>query len=257
MTGTVNRLPSYRIPLYRLLQAGLYMVMNRPRNIGDDFHYLAPRLPVTPVITGADRLPATGSYILVANHYERPGLWMGWPGMIMSRAVYEHTHRRLRLIAISEWKDYKVAGIPIPPPITRFIFSRFFDTFGFIAMEPEGADPHARAEGVRAALLAAKQGEGIGIFPEGNIGPTPAMIKTQAGSASFVLALSARGAPVLPTGLFEDAGRLHVVFGEPVELSDIRGLAKSHRDEAADRRIMGAVAALLPPDVRGFYSRTG
>ena len=140
-------------------------------------------------MSGVDHLPVEGPFILVANHYERPGLWMGWPGMIMARAVFEHTAGRLRLIAISEWKEYRVAGILRSPSITRFIFGRFFHTFGFIAMEPEGADPHARAEGVRAALQAIRTGEPIGIFPEGNIGLTPAMIRAQSGSGNFLLAL--------------------------------------------------------------------
>jgi len=250
---TGSGLSTYRIPVYRFLQAGWYAARGEPRSLGDDFRYLIRNLPAAPILTGVVNLPASGSFVLVANHYERPGLWMGWSGMIVARAVHEHTRRRLRWIAIAEWRDFRLVGIPIPPPITRFIFGRFFRTFGFIAMEPEGSSAHERAEGVRAALQAIKQGEVVGIFPEGDIGATPAMIRAQAGSGAFLAALAGRGAPLIPTGLHESEGRLHVVFGPPVDITDVKNVDRSQRDEAASRRVMDAVAALLPSELRGYY----
>jgi hypothetical protein len=181
---------------------------------------------------------------------------MGWSGMVTARAVFEHTGRRLRWIAIAEWRDHRVAGIGVPPAVSRFIFGRFFNTFGFISMEPEGSSAHDRAEGVRAAISAVKIGEPVGIFPEGNIGSTPAMITAQPGSGLFLLALNARGAKLIPVGLYESCNRLHVRFGEPLQLPDSRGRGRIARDEAASGHAMRSVARLLPVELRGDYAST-
>jgi 1-acyl-sn-glycerol-3-phosphate acyltransferase len=249
----VSPSPKYRIPLRNFVQAGWYMALGKPRNLGHDFRYLAGKLPVAPVISGTQYLPASGPYVVVANHYERPGLWMGWSGMIAARVVYEHSERRLRWIAIAEWHDYKLAGIAVPPKLTRFLFDRFFRVFGFIAMEPPGATAAERAGGVRSALEAIRVGDAIGIFPEGNIGSTPAMIKAQQGSGAFLLGLHARSAPLIPLGLFEAGNRLHLRFGPPLDPSDVKVLPRAERDEAASTMAMTAVAALVPLDLRGAY----
>jgi 1-acyl-sn-glycerol-3-phosphate acyltransferase len=247
--------PRYRLPITRLLQAAGYMLVNRPRNIGSDFRFLIHRLPRGSSVEGSEHLPETGPYLLVANHYERPGLWMGWSGIVAARAVYEHRRGRLRWIAIAEWEDYRIGFVPVPPLITRALFGRFFDVFGFIAMEPESAGARQRAEGVRRALKAMEDGDIVGIFPEGDIGETPAMIQAQRGSGSFVLALSRLG-PVVPVGLYESDGRLCVRFGPAIEMEPLRRVERGLRDEAVTQRVMSAVAGLLPEELRGAYRAT-
>lgn len=246
--------PAYRIPIYRFIQAGYYTLRRRPRNLGSDFKYLRRNLPQPPVVEGAQHLPRSGPFVVVANHYERPGLWMGWTGMIMAHALLEHTGRRIRWVAISEWRDYKLWGVPIPPIITKFVFGRFFHTFGFIPMEPQGRSPWARARGVRDAVDAATSGDVIGIFPEGDIGKTSAMIEAQPGSGGLLLVLNKRGAVIIPAGLFESECRLHVSIGPPVDLSACTALPRPSQDETARRSCMTAVAQLVPSQLRGFYA---
>lgn len=247
---------TYRIPWLRLLQAGYYIARGRPRNLGADFRYVMGRMPAAPVVVGVENLPLRGPYVLVANHYERPGLWMGSSGMVVARGVYEHGGGRLRWIAIAEWSDYRVGPVPVPRLVTRFMFHRFFRVFGFLPMEPERSGPLRRAEGVRAALRVVKSGDAIGVFPEGDIGPTTAMIEAQAGSGEFLLALS-RTAVLIPVGLYESRGRLHVSFGPALDIEPLRMTSKPLRDSVASTGIMSAVAALVPPEMRGCYTGSG
>ena len=251
--ATTEQRPIYRLPVYRLGQTAFYMLRNQPRNLGQDFRFLINNLPATPVVAGSDNLPATGPCVLVANHYERPGLWMGWSGAMLARAVHEHSGLRLRLVAITEWSDYRLGPFIVPPALTRCLCGRFFRVFGFIPMEPASAGASRRADGVRRGLQAVRKGEIIGLFPEGDIGETPAMIPAQEGSGSFMLALAARGAPIIPVGIFENDGRLHIRFGPPVDVDAARGAPRKTRDRAASYLAMTAVASLVPPEIQGSY----
>src|SRR5947209_8732914 len=52
-----------------------------------DCAYLVSRLEPAPVIEGADLVPASGPLVIAANHYQRPGLWIGWAGAVVTLAV--------------------------------------------------------------------------------------------------------------------------------------------------------------------------
>jgi len=252
-TGEAPR-PNYRLPLLRLVQAAYYIVRGQPRDLGADFRFLMRNVPVGPLVTGVDNMPASGPFVLVANHYQRPGLWMGWAAMIAGKIIHECRGRRVRWIAISEWDDYRLAGIPVPSPATRYVFGRFYEVFGFIAMPPMRASIQERAAAVRCAMEAIASGDVIGLFPEGTVGETPALLEAREGSGGFLLALSKQAAPIIPLALYEEAGRLRVAFGPPVSLEEATTTSRSERDAVARRLVMEAIAAMMPGELRGFYS---
>jgi 1-acyl-sn-glycerol-3-phosphate acyltransferase len=111
----------------------------------------------------------------------------------------------------------------------------------------------ADREGFTTAISLLREGQTIGVFPEGVIAPT--LVRAKPGVA--VLALRS-GAPVLPCAIWGtervrvgDALRrppIHLRFGPPRTLK--RGSGRSQ--ELADL-LMRDVAALLPPRYRGVY----
>lgn len=245
--------PQYRLPYHHMVQCGYYMLRGSPRNLGDDFRSLIPHLPAGPRVKGVEHLSVGGPLVIVGNHYQRPGLWLGWTAMIAGRAVFEHTKRSVRWVAISEWDNYRLFGVVIPNALTRAIFGRFQRTFGFITMAPTNAPTQERARSVRAALEAVGTGAIVGIFPEGDIGPTPALIPARLGTGLFLTALQSRKARIIPLGVSEERGTLNVVFGPPVDLSEVRALPRPQQDEMARTLAMTAVARLLPIELRGAY----
>jgi len=180
---------------------------------------------------------------------------MGWAAMIAGRAVYEHTKRSVRWIAVSEWDDYKLLGVTIPAGITRAIFTRFQKTFGFITMAPTKATTGERAMAVRAALEAVRSGDVIGVFPEGDIGPTPALILARPGTGLLLLALSRQRADLVPMGISEENRGLRVRFGPPIDFGRVRADSKTAQDEEARTIAMNAVARLLPQELHGAYAK--
>ena len=181
-------------------------------------------------VEGAERLPASGPFILAANHHN--------------------------------YLDGVVLGVAVPRPIAFLVMPRVFQAtplhplfhrrIGSIPVRIERPDPGA-IKRVRQVLDA---GRVVGIFPEGPFSQEGRLVRGQPGAA--IVALRA-GVPVLPAaieGTYEALrGRrfylprrrpLSVRFGEPIHFGPPRrgSIGRPERDEVT-HRIMSEIAALL------------
>lgn len=245
--------PRYRPSWENRLRAIAYILHGTPRSLARDGLLATANMPQAPIVRGTDHIPEQGPFILVANHYERPGLWMAWPALLTGHLVWERTGRDTHWIAIEEWESFSLWGIPIPRSVIREVFHRAFRTYGILAMPPADAPAAARAGAMRAAVQRIKGGAIIGIMPEGDVGPTPELLPAQEGVGSFLLLLANAGARILPVGLYEEDDRLVVHFGHPFDLSLPGDMPKSERDRWIRDRVMRAVRDLLPEPLRGVY----
>lgn len=180
-------------------------------------------------IDGHERIPRRGSYIVVANHID--------------------------------WKD---------PPALEFTFQialRFmakieaFDMFllGGL-MRGIGCFPVRRGEGDRRAIVTCLEvlrvGNPLAFFPEGTRSRDGSLHRARPGVA-FLARRS--GAPILPAAITGTPGarafrsKIHVRVGEPVTIEALGLGANASEQELADA-IMRLVAALLPPELRGYYA---
>src|SRR5579875_2555995 len=217
--------PDYHPSRLNIARAIYYISRGRPRSLSRDAQYLLPDTPAPPLIVGADNVPERGALVLTANHYERPGLWMAWPALIAGVFTRERTGRDTHWVAIEEWESFSFHGIPIPPPVIRAAFARAFATYGILAMPAPNAPAAERAAAIRAATRPVRDDGIIGLMPEGTIGSTPELLPTPEGVGTFLLLLAAAGARILPTGLFEEDGRLVVRYGAILPL-DVRDVPK-------------------------------
>jgi 1-acyl-sn-glycerol-3-phosphate acyltransferase len=189
-------------------------------------------------VSGLDRLPADGPFILAANHHN--------------------------------YLDGVVLGVAVPRPISFLVMPRVFHAsplhpsfhrrIGSIPISLERPDPGA----MKRTLRVLGDGGIVGIFPEGPFSREGRLVPGQPGVA--VMAMRA-GVPVVPaaiSGTYEAlAGRrfyiprgrpLAVRFGHPLYFHQPRRRA-SHAERAEiTRRIMGHIAALLhagrPAEIR-------
>jgi 1-acyl-sn-glycerol-3-phosphate acyltransferase len=181
-------------------------------------------------IEGLERLPASGSFILAANHHN--------------------------------YLDGVVLGLAVPRPVAFLVMPRVFRAtplhpvlhrrIGSIPVNLERPDPGA----IKRVLRVLDAGSVVGIFPEGPFSREGRLMPGQPGVA--MIALRA-GVPVVPAsiqGTYEAlrGRRLHVPrrhplsvrFGEPLTFgrSRHRPIARAEREEIT-RRIMSEIAALL------------
>ncbi len=194
---------------------------------------------VIPILTrfrveGMYNIPRTGPAILVCNHISitDPAVLIG--------TIQRHVHFIIKeeLLEHPVFKVILPHGKPIP-------------------IKRGSADRVA----LRQAEAYLKNGEVVGIFPEGTRSHRGGINEAQAGS---VFLAQRSGVPIIPIGITGTEGifserfpwyrrsTVRMVIGKPFLLTDLYDGARPSREELADR-IMGRIAALLPAEYQGVY----
>lgn len=181
-------------------------------------------------IAGAEHLPASGAFILAANHHNY------LDGVVLAAAV----PRPVAFLVMP--RVYHAS--PLHPAFHRWARS--------IPVNLERPDPGA----IKRVLRALEGGSVVGIFPEGPFSTEGRLVPGQPGVAAIALR---SGVPVVPAairGTYEAlAGRrfhlprcrpLSVRFGAPMRFGrpHHRRVTRPEREEVT-RRIMKEIAALL------------
>ena len=187
-------------------------------------------------VVGVENVPRRGGLIIVSNHLNNadPGL-LG--GFLRRRVVY---------MAKDEMFQWPVWG-------------------GYIRLI--GAFPVRRFEAdlkaLRRAVQVIRRGQALVMFPEGTRSKTGSMDRGHPGTAMVALRAGAPILPVaitgtevvrLPSAFFHPLRhiRIRVVVGQPFFLPSVRR-ARADDFERCTDIIMGRIAALLPPQYRGYY----
>ena len=248
----------YRIPLDWAFAMGRDMLLGRPRSFRADCALAVRSLPRRPKVEGLEHVPREGPLVVVANHYQRRDLWVGFCGGLLCDALWSvRDNLRCRFVITDR---ALLDGVTVP--LTPAIFARVARVWDMILVTPPetrdaGAD-NARRHALRACLEALRGEQGrstcLIISPEGVRGNTRGLKTAAPGSGRSLLALAATGAPLLPVAVFEEpGGALHLRIGpgwHPVAPHD---LPKAQLDAWAGDDALRRVAALLPEHLRGAY----
>lgn len=274
----IDQMPRYRLPL-RFLGGFLWGVATvHPRSFASDARLAVTGLDPGLCIRGGEQIPSEGPCLVTCNHYSRPGFAAWWLAFSISAVVAARrlptADPEIHWVITGAWTFHERPWKRhILTPVSRGIFGRVADVYGFVSMPPMPPDPgdvDARARAVRQTLRIARQaashGGMVGLAPEGrDVGP--GLGDPPPGAGLFIELLAKTGLPILPVGVSEHHGRLQLSFGPPYELAlphpslgsnphsalastaGRAGLAdrarRSSRDRAVSEQVMHAIARQL------------
>jgi hypothetical protein len=222
------------------VQLSLSICLGWPRrDLGRDAAWLLTTHQPRPSLAGVENfLP--GAFTLIANHYQRPGLWIGWAGAMLAEALHVRRGAAPPIrIVVTDTQYMPWRGRRLRVPASRWFLRRVAALWGMIPMPADPADVNGRSATIRRVLRHLRHGDPILLFPEGEQGRAGPLREALPGTGSL-LALAARIAPVIPVAFWEEGDQLRGQVGLPITLP---GVADAPNRAA----LMSAIARLLPP----------
>ncbi|MDE5411946.1 lysophospholipid acyltransferase family protein [Alkalihalobacterium chitinilyticum] len=166
--------------------------------------------------TGLENIPKEGPVLLCSNHihnFDPPFL-----GSYVPRKVHYMAKAEL----------FKVP-----------LLGRMITAVGAFPVKRGAGDKQA----LKLGLKILKEGEALGLFPEGTRSKDGKLGKGLAGAGFFALRTDAVVIPCAIIGSYKPFSKLRVIYGEPLEMESLRA-AKASSGEVTDY-IMKAIAELL------------
>jgi len=205
-------------------------------------------------VFGVENIPQRGPCLITFNHYYRPGFNAWWMALALAAVIPVDIH--FVMTGELTWPGKWYA--PLGMAGSRWLLRRFSKIYGFTTMPPmppREKDVAARARSVRKTLAFARQHPQavLGLSPEGGDQPGGLLNWPVSGAGRYVLLLAEQGFPVLPVGAYEESGEFCLSFGEAYRLQFSRGLGPDGKDRCAAQTVMSAIAAQLPPHLRGDF----
>lgn len=167
-------------------------------------------------VTGLEHFPKEGGVLLCANHIDN--------------------------------LDPPVVGITANRPVRFMAKEELFKTkWTGKLMKGLNAFPVKRGmsdrEALRNGLKMLKEGQVLGLFPEGTRSKDGTLGKGLAGAGFFALRTDAAVVPCAVIGPYKFGRKLHVVYGPPIDMAPLR--EKKASAEEATEAIMQAIGKLI------------
>ncbi|HJZ60898.1 MAG TPA: lysophospholipid acyltransferase family protein [Miltoncostaeaceae bacterium] len=169
---------------------------------------------------GNEHVPSAGATLIVSNHVSQKD-----PPLVGAAAL----PRRVHFMAKSELFELKPLGW-------------YISRLGAFPVVRGGAD----REAIRAARDVLGRGDALIMFPEGTRTTSGLLRPPFPGAGSLALEPGVTVVPCAIWGSQRPLGPVRVVFGPSLDLTDLAAGARSERSREAARRMMTAIAGLVP-----------
>ena len=206
-------------------------------------------------VQAGEHIPQAGPGVVLVNHYYRPGFSAAWIALCVSAAVPQE----LVWVMSAAWTEADTVASKIKAALSVPLYPRLARVYGLISMPPMPPRPHEirdRALAVRKILAVAQQKPGflLAIAPEGRDSPGGVLGQPPPGVGRLLAKLAKSGVGFFPVGVFEQADQVVLNFGHVFRLTTAEGLSSQEIDRQTADTAMRAIAALLPPELRGDYA---
>ena len=261
--ATVGRSAEYdvrnRLPWLIAPGLALDVFRGKRRSLAADCRAMVARMRPVPRVVGVRNIPQQGPFVLVANHFEGPGLWIGWTAALLTHAVARarSTGRvpdaggdQLHWLVVADMDRTRVRGWKKLIRGTGWAFRRVAHVWGLMPLPRPDAPTVRRAIVLRrlvrlASPPAAGAGEPAAFFPEGEGNGFAGLRRAPDAAGDLLALLARRGVPAVPAAVWLEEGRLTARIGE-AWLPTVAGAAGT--EEA-----MARIGVMLPASMWGAY----
>ena len=224
-------------------------VLRRRRRLGPDSRAMLRGAQPRPRVVGIEHMPREGACIVVMNHYERPGLRVWWCAALVGAALEAHRGGEppVHWLITDRFERFRYFGVPMPDRLMAWLLGKIGGAYGLLLVAKPDDEVRSRSSLLREAREILRAGAVLGITPEAASGCGQELAAAWPGSGAAVSWLSSGTTPLVPVAVRDDEdGAMVATFGAPFTLERMS-------DEEGARAVMGPVAALLPPGLRGVY----
>ena len=246
MSPSLQSYPRYPYIIPAVLEVIIAKIRLRKRSLRADALRVTGRITPPVIVEGVSNIPASGGYVVVVNHYARPGFSTAWTALSLAASI----QTEITFIMSEAWA---FAGNPLGfllRPLMKFILACINEVYGFLSMPSmvEGfSNPRSRAAAVRRVIEfgRAHPAAVIGIAPEGQDSPDQGIGLAPRGGGKFILHLNRMGFKLLPVVVQERSGKLCTRFGKVFNIELEPDLPPDAIDEFVRRIIRDQLLALL------------
>lgn len=238
---------TYPVPWKLVLGLGPHVV-NRTQTSVDGFSAgICALMNPPPLVRGCEELPESARFVLVANHFQRKGIWILHPAAVLTQAIRKHYgpcdpnipgDPPVRWLVTANWPRLRIGPLSFASP-GDLLLPRVAHALACYPVSFAGSNQAFTARSIRRILREAPHANRpLGIFPEGVAGAAGKLTPPLPGVDRLIAHLAKAGLPVQPAAISE-ADRLIVRFGKTISPEE---LLKA--DDAA-QFAMGRIGELL------------
>lgn len=244
----------YPLPPQVIIPLVADLLRQKRRDFRQDARLCVSKLRPPLEVAGEGNIPLQGPYLLTVNHYSSPTFHAGWVALATSALIPDPVH----WVITAAWTSPNPFYTCIITPLSRWLFRRVAQVYGFTNMPPMPPRPGEEAERAKAVLQVLSAAHKfpaviIGLAPEGRDSPGGVLACPPPGAGRFMVQLAKIGFSILPAGIFESDGTLCLRFGPVYLLPAVRGLNPEALDRLAAGQVMRKIASLLPEHLQGVY----
>lgn len=164
------------------------------------------RLNPQPVILGLEHLPENPRFVVVANHYQRKGLWIAHPTSVITQVMrrrYGPGDPPVRWVVTANWPPLRLGSYRIPSP-GDVLLPKVARVLSCYPVSFARNNPGFTASSIRRLLRDLPSlDRPLGLFPEGVAGSAGVLTEPLPGVDRLLRRI---GWPLLPVGISEPHG---------------------------------------------------
>jgi hypothetical protein len=209
---------AYPVPWRQVFSLWPHIARGTRENVDEFTAAVVQRMQPPPLYEGLERLPESPRFLLLANHYQRPGLWILHSAAALTQAIRERYgpgDPPVRWLVTANWPPWRLGPWHMPSP-GDWLLPKVAHALHCYPVSFAGSNPQFTARSLRRVFKEAKGlDRPIGIFPEGVAGSAGVLTAPLPGVGRFLAHMARSGWPVVPAGISE-AGRFVLRFGSAI-----------------------------------------